>query len=241
MRTILFASTLLATLLLAAACSDDGSIETSEIVSVIPWPDEERAEYVLLDRDDLEQERGRGVITVTRQRNQFELHLRFEGDGDSDDIVVLVDAESLKPSSVRREISREAITVTGEYDPVEESVDIVLTDNDGDTRSVPLRLGENYYDNESSLFIWRSIRFEEGYSASYNSVQTNQGEIVRFEIEVVGKQEITVPAGTFDTWRVVVTFGDITQSAWYADTPGRELIQYDNSDTVFQLIAINGG
>ncbi len=233
MRSLLLASTLLATLLLAA-CVVDEPVATKDIVSIIPWPDDERAEYVLLDRDNGE-EHSRGVLTVTRQDGAFELGLRISDEQDTDDVVVLVDAETLKPLSVRREISLQAKTVTGEYDSEEGIVRITIIDKDGDERPVPLRLEEHYYDNESSLFLWRTIPFEEGYEASYYSVLANQRSQDLITVRVAGTEEVTVPAGTFQTWRVEIRFRSTKQVAWYADTPERTLVQYDNSRQIMQL------
>ena len=150
-------------------------------------------------------------------------------------LVVLVDATTLKPISVRREISRQATTVTGEYDSEEGIIRITIIDKDGDERPVPLRLEEHYYDNESSLFLWRTIRFEEGYEASYYSVLANQRSHKLVTVRVAGTEEVTVPAGTFQTWRVEIRFDGTKQVAWYADTPERTLVQYDNSRQLMQL------
>ena len=233
MRLLLLASTLLAALLLTACVVDD-PVDTQDIVSNIPWQDGERTEYLLLDRDG-DEERGRGVLTVTRQNGAFELGLRFSDENDSDEVVVLVDATTLKPISVRREISRKANTVTGEYDSEEGIIRITIIDKDGDERPVPLRLEKHYYDNESSLFLWRTIPFEEGYEASYYSVLANRRSQELITVRVAGTEEVTVPAGTFQTWRVEIRFDGTKQVAWYADTPERTLVQYDDSRQIMQL------
>ena len=234
MRPFLLATTLLAALLLAACIVEEDSAATRDIVSTIPWPDDERAEYVLLDRDNGE-ERGRGVLSATRQDGTLELRLRYSDERDSDESVVLVDALTLKPISVHREITSEAVVVTGEYDSAESIVRITTIDKDGDERPVPLSLEEHYYDNESSLFLWRTIPFEEGYEASYYSVLTNQRGQTLVTVRVVEREEVTVPAGTFQTWRVEIRFGGTRQVVWYADTPERALVQYDNTRQIMQL------
>ena len=233
MRSLLLASTLLAALLLAA-CVVDEPVATRDIVSTIPWQDRERAEYVRLDRDNGE-EHSRGVLTVTRENGAFELGLRFSDERNSDEVVVLVDATTLKPISVHREITSEAKIVNGEYDSEEGIIRITIIDKDGDERPVPLRLEEHYYDNESSLFLWRTILFEEGYEASYYSVLANQRGQTLVTVRVVEREEVTVPAGTFQTWRVEIRFGGTRQVAWYADTPERALVQYDNTRQILQL------
>src|SRR3990172_7833419 len=151
---------LLASLLLALACAPEEDVITQDIVSTIPWPDQERAEYVLLDREG-EEELGRGVLTVERKDGRFELGLHYVGagetEGDTDDTTVLVDAATLKPVSLARTLVSEGerLAVEAEYDAVEGVVNITEISEDGRERLVPLRLKENYYDNDSSLFLWR--------------------------------------------------------------------------------------
>src|SRR3972149_11056343 len=146
---------LLAGLLLALACAPQEEVITQDIVSTIPWPNQERAEYVLLDREG-EEELGRGVLTVTRQDDRFELRLRFEGDETNiDDSAVLVDAETLKPISIHRErvIDDDTETLDAEYDDIEGVVRITVKTGDDDPRQVPVRLKGDDYDNDSALYL----------------------------------------------------------------------------------------
>ena len=240
MRTALLAPLIfLAMFVLAAACLGERTAcaQEEEIVSVIPWSDGERAEYVLLDRED-GQECGRGTLSVVGQDGQFALSLSFESEGNTDEAVVLVDAETLKPVTVRRErfIDGERALIEGEYDAVEEVLTIVEFSEDDEERIVPLRLEENYFDNESSLFLWRTIPFSEGYHASYRTVLASQNTQHDVNLIVIGIEQVTVPAGTFDAWRVEISAAGRSQIAWFADTPERELVQYDNSFQLFQLI-----
>ena len=238
MRSISFASLLLAALLLSGCI--DVPPETQDIVDSIPWLDEERAEYVLLDRDSGEEE-GRGVLSVTRKDGQFELSLSFKSGDASDESVVLVDATTAKPISIRRELidPRQRVIITGEYDVDEGIINITETRNDEEPRTIPLRLDEHYYDNDSSLFLWRTIRFEEGYEVSYRTVLANQGSQQILTLRVIGKEEVTVPAGTFQAWRIELE--EVDQVVWYADTPERFLVQYDNSVQLLQLVELPGG
>jgi|FLYL01.1.fsa_nt_gi uncharacterized protein YkuJ len=230
----------LALLALAAACATGQDVETTAIVDTIPWEDGERAEYVRLTRD-LEEELGTGYTEVTRQDGTYRLFLHFETEGIVDESTVVADAETLRPESSQRDIEREGerVVVDAEYQHDEEVVRITVIE-EGDERALPLSLEglAHYYDNESSLFLWRTVRFEEGYEASYNSVQPNVRSTAVVTLEVVGREEVTVPAGTFDTWRIELRFGDREQTAWYADTPTRPLIQYDNSREIFQLTSL---
>ena len=216
--------------------------EEGDIVSNIPWSDDERAEYVLLDHSSQE-ECGTGTLTVERQGDTYQLTLSFvdEESGNSDVSTVIVDDETLQPFTVRRErnINGETEAVEGEYDREENVIRVVEFTGDDDPREVPRRLDEeSYYDNESSIFIWRTIIFEEGYEATYNTVLVNQGGALReIRLRVREKEEITVPAGTFDAWRVDINADDVEQVAFFADTPEHQLLFYDNSLQIFQLVS----
>ena len=234
---------LLAGLLLALACAPEEDVITQDIVSTIPWPDQERAEYVLLDREG-EEELGSGVLTVTRQDGRFELRLDFEGDETNiDKSTVLVDAETLKPTSIHRErvIDDDTETLDAEYDDVEGVVRITVKTGDDDPRQVPLRLKENYYDNDSSLYLWRTIDFQDGYEAAYRTVVTGGGVLQVVKLKVTGKESVTVPAGTYQAWRLEIRSSRGKHVAWFADTPERPLVQYDNSLQLFQLVAVGEG
>ncbi len=236
MRFVRLAPLLVIAALLGVACTQQDDAVTQDVVANVPWPDEERAEYVLLDRDNREV-RGRGVLSVTRHGDQFALGLRFEGEGDTDESEVIVNAETLKPVSSHREVSREDTTIDAEYNDAEGIVTITETKEEGE-RGVPLRLEDHYYDNDSSLFVWRSVSFAGGYEARYHSVLAANSRQVVLSLRVVGKEEVVVPAGTFDAWRLEVRFGEAKQTAWYADTPERPLVQYDNTRSLMQLAAL---
>jgi hypothetical protein len=234
MRFYLVGSALLASLALAGACVQEEPVESQDIVSTIPWPDREQAEYVLLDRQG-EEELGRGLLAVVRRDGQFELNLRFLSEEASDESTVLVDATTLKPVSVRREFrGEETLAIEGEYN-VEEGIVEITEISNGDERQVPLRLLENYYENESSLFLWRTLPFQEGFEATYNTIMVNQRERLTVTVRVVGRETVEVPAGTFDAWRVQIRSGGISQVAWYAADSRRHLVKYDNSELVFLL------
>jgi hypothetical protein len=228
---------------LAVACFENEvacAQEEGEIVSNIPWSDDERAEYILLDHSSQEQ-CGTGTLTVERQGDTYQFVLAFAADENTDVSTVVVDDETLYPFTVRRVrvIDGETEAVEGEYDREENVIRVVEYSGDDDPREVPRRLDEEvYYDNESSIFIWRTIRFEEGYEAKYNTVLVNQGGALReIELRVRGKEEITVPAGTFNAWRVDINAADVQQVAFFADTPEHELLFYDNSLQIFQLVS----
>jgi hypothetical protein len=144
---------------------------------------------------------------------------------------VVVDALTLKPISARRQI------VTKDDD---ETIEVQYTDQgavikQGDKQS-GLSVPEHSYDNDSSLWLWRTIDFHDGFEASYTTIITNRRSRQTVNLRVTGKQSVTVPAGTFDAWRVEVRTSNARQIAWIADTPQRTLLKYDNDrNVIFEL------
>ncbi len=240
MRSVLAAAFLsIGMVALAVACldQDEACAQEGGIVSAIPWADDETADYVWLD-DKTAEVCGEGTLSVARDGGQFTLSLAFTAGDDSDVSTIVVDAQTLQPESVRRErlIDGESEIVEAEYDDAEKVIRVVEIINDK-RREVPRRLDDDvYFDNEMSLFLWRTLRFEAGYETEYNTVLANQGGAQReVRLRVDSIETITVPAGTFDAWRVEIVAGDVNQLAWFTDTPEHYLLQYHNSVQIFQL------
>ena len=103
-------------------------------------------------------------------------------------------------------------------------------------RQTGLSVPEYAYDNDTSLFLWRTLPFADGYEASYVTVITNRRSRQDVVLNVRGKETVTVPAGTFECWRLEISTENARQVAWYADTPSRPLVKYDNDrDVIFEL------
>lgn len=204
------------------------------MVASIPWQPSEELTYRLLD--DNGNEVATGVHTVQQDGETFALGTRYESpNGNSDTATVVVDAQTLKPISSLRVIENTNPDDIGRIE-VEYTEDGALIRTDEGDKQSGLSLEEHSYDNDSSLFLWRTIAFVEGYEASYMSVITNQRAEQQVILRVPRKESITVPAGQFNAWRLEVVTSNARQVAWYADTPERPLVRYDNDrGTVFEL------
>jgi len=213
--------------LFAIACSET-HVETMDVVGSIPWGDHEEAHYRLVDRDG--SEAGSGVLSIDREDGRFRLGQTYTDNSNSDESEVLVEVDTLKPLSVRREIRRDGDTeeVEAEYGPTEVKI------RSGDRQSF-LTLPEHFYDNESAVFVWRTIAFREGLVLRYYTVLTNRRHSAVVTLEVAGREQVEVPAGTFQAWRLEIRSGSVRQVAWYADDEQRHLLKYDNSQQVFLL------
>jgi hypothetical protein len=221
----------LALTVFVAACGGGGkSIPPSDVVSNVPWRQGESAVYVLKNKSNGEVV-GRTTLGVANSGANTELKQSFANDTATDVSTVIVDGTTLKPVSSTRQIKnpKDARELQVTY-----SKDGALI-KDGDKQS-GISVPEHAYDNDASLFIWRTLAFADGYEAKYVSMITNHRTKQDVTLRVRGKETVRVPAGEFTAWRLEIKAEDANQVAWIADTPARTLLRYDNDrGLVFEL------
>jgi hypothetical protein len=176
------------------------------------------------------------VHTIEQDGGNLVLGTHYEnGGGNSDTTSVVVDPQTLKPISSLRLIENDNPDDEDRIEAQYSDEGVLIATGTGDKQS-GLSLKEHSYDNDTSLFLWRTIAFEEGYEASYITVLTNQRNDHQVVLRVPRKETVTVPAGEFTAWRLEIVTSNARQVAWYADTPERPLVRYDNSlGTVWEL------
>jgi len=161
------------------------------------------------------------------------LFQRYRSQTSVDTIDVYVDAKTLKPISSTRMIEND--------NPDDEDLIEVSYAEDGATvrvggRQSGLSVPEHSYDNDSSLFLWRTLPFAQGYESSYTTIITNRRSRQQVVLRVTGKESVTVPAGTFDAWRLEITTSNARQLAWFSADAARVLLRYDNDrNVIFEL------
>jgi len=214
-----------------ASCGGGSEKPTADIVAHIPWSATESLEYVLKEGS---RQTATGTLSVSVQGSETRLVQRYTSGANRDEITVVVASESLKPLSSTRVImgTNDDATIEVTYTP---EGAVIRQGEKQSGVSVP----EHSYDNDASLFVWRTIDFREAYTANYTTIITNRRSRQTIEIKVAGKERVTVPAGTFDAWRLEIKGANANQVAWYADTPARILLKYDNDrGTIWELVAL---
>ena len=86
-------------------------------------------------------------------------------------------------------------------------------------------------DNDQLLGTLRALRFADGYDGKYVNLFTSTARSLPTTIRVQGREKVDVPAGSFDTWKVELDFGQAKQYAWYQAEAPNQLVQYDNGAT----------
>ena len=230
-----------AALALGAACVGGTRPDNPAVVDSVPFEAGERAVYAL--HNNRGEGVARGTLSVTRDGDDLLLaqsYTRLDGDGEpTDEVFVTVDATTLAPLRLVRTVQ----TADGEdrytagYEAVSEAAATVLFDStvDGKSERRELDLGEHYYDNESSLWLWRTLDFAQGYEQRYtavNHLERNQQTVI---LRVIDRQTVEVPAGTFEVWRLQVRNGRATRVAWINVDAPHQIVQWDNGSIIFRL------
>jgi hypothetical protein len=213
--------------LLASGCSNNGpDVPTSDVVASIPWPRSESLSYVL--KDEKGNTVGQGSLSIDASGGDTLLSQSFKSSQSTDESAVRVDSRTLKPVSATRKIvapnDAEEISVTYSQEGA-----LIRQGEKQSGLSVP----EHAYDNDSSLFLWRTLKFEPGFKTAYVTVITNRRDRHEVQVTVVGKENVSVPAGSFQAWRLEIETSNARQVAWYADTATRPLLRYDNDRGLF--------
>ena len=229
---------------LLVSCSDDsGELVARDIVSEIPWTVAgEKATYRLLQGDDL---KGTGVLAIGSPVDAGSLRLQqsFEipDENITDEASVAVNIETLRPLAVTRVI--DGPEGKRECQASYSELRVVIDQKAGkDKRTDELDLPPEHYESWSDIFLWRTIEFFEGNEVKYVDVLScslAKPDLLSVVLNVKEIEEVTVPAGTFQAWRLEIRSGGRTQKAWYADDARRTLVRYDNGDLVFELESID--
>ena len=240
---------------LLAGCAGGTTITgTENVVTQVPFASGEVAVYELLDVDGAVI--GRGTLTVEAQDGRLRFEQRFVESEPatttqpaSDLIVVVTEIDTLKPVGGGREITRASgveqygwtyIPPASPEHEVRLEVER-LDEGGGDGDADEMNVREHHYDNESSLWLWRTLAFSEQYEARYVSVSAIERNQQAVDLSISERNTVEVPAGTFETYRLLVRNGRATRVAWINVEPPHQVVRWDNGEQVFQLVQFDAG
>lgn len=235
---------LLSMSILLGACASS-PVGGEAVVGAVPFAPGERLEYALHNLAGAEV--GRGTLSVgVAEGAGLLLGQEFRETGtppaaalgmpSSRDITaVSVDVRTLQPHSVERDVDgAQPFNIGATY--AADGSSVTLT-RDLQQRGGAVRLGPNAYANESALWLWRTLPLAEEYEQRYVSVDATEGAVSLVTVTVKARERVEVPAGAFDTWRVLVRDGRATGVAWINVDAPHQVVQWDNGALVFRLTA----
>jgi hypothetical protein len=218
---------LLALGMLLSACSKD--VTTSPFPVSRQLPGREEARYTLTDS------KGAGVgaatLTIATEGDGLRLGVAYDfGPTQQDTSGVSVRRDSMRPArSDRTVVDGDKRYVTrAEY--AGEKVTAIFNDG-GRDQTREAKISDSAYDNLESLFLWRTIDMSVGREARYTNVVVDpkHGTISRAlaTVRVEAREEVRLPSGPVQAWRVSFTSAGTTNTAWYRDDDTRELVRYE--------------
>jgi|DewCreStandDraft_5_1066085.scaffolds.fasta_scaffold00007_373 hypothetical protein len=231
-------------LILFAACGED-TRPTSKIFQAPPWTGPEAYRYQLVQREHIY---GYCELRTTPEaepgRTKLE-RLCYDEEGFRDDGEAVVDSRTLQPFSAKRvnvdPKKNRTATRTARY----EADQVTLTlDLDGETRSVTRELPKpdetspdpGWYDDESMLWLVRGIPLEEGWEGAYHNVSVGTAQITVAEVTVLRRTRVTVPAGEFEAWEVLVR-SSITNRIWVNAAAPHQVVKAQIEQITYELLA----
>jgi hypothetical protein len=88
----------------------------------------------------------------------------------------------------------------------------------GQDRPVAVELGgELFADSASQWSVIGCLPLAEGYSATFRNFSLQTQKVKLVEAKVTGVETVTVPAGTFETWKVELTSADAAATVRHVD------------------------
>ncbi len=233
-RATLALSLLLVAWSLAACGAAGGSNAPALTLGAAPWQDGEQAVYNVLDKN------GSSVGTST---------FAFKSDGGAwvlsthdalssvdQGATIHIDAQTLRPLSIEKTIKAQGTdaTVSATYPAGAGRLPIMAVVN-GKNKSAAVDVPANLLDNDQLLMTLRAAPLAEGYQASFVNVVVANATKINTTVRVLGSETVTVPAGTFDAWKVELSFGGTQQTAWYEQAAPHRLVQYQNAGSKLVL------
>ena len=197
-----------------------------------PWRDGERTIYDVLGRDG--QRVGEATWTWMREGDGWLLGYRSDLSGSVTEGETHLAADLLPERGWRASGGRR---VEAEYG--DDTVVITTTAADGTTTTREVDRKATTLDNEQTLQTQRALPLAADYRTGYSNLVAASGAQVAMTISVVGREQVTVPAGTFAAWRVEMRSGSATHDAWYSVEAPHLLLRYVNraSGAEFRLRA----
>jgi hypothetical protein len=225
MRTWKVITLLLLSVIVLAGCAARQPL----VFDPAPWHDGEIAEYDLLDRSGAVVGSGSWSWHVTPEGWLQSYTLTLGERVDSKEVLLSADL-----SPIRSYHRQAGTTYEATYDT--DAVHIVAIQSDGEPKSARIRRPNDAVDNSASLQVQRALPLAEGYATRYNNVIPATGAVAAMQVRVAGAETLTTPAGTFETWHVVMTAGQSRHEAWYTRDAAHLMVKYHNVGAGTQFV-----
>lgn len=197
-----------------------------------PWGAGESSEYAVTDVNGQAAGIAHYEITAGQSPNNgsgWSIRREIAAQGVNETVAVETtdDYRPLTSTVTRSTVSQPGEeTVKATYDRGQ--VDMELTTMQNVTTYERTNIPSDARDSNVLLPIVRALPLAEGYATRIQSFLPISGLMETFTVSVLDTETVTVPAGTFETFKVELRTNDYTTLAWYAQEEARVLVKYED-------------
>jgi Protein of unknown function (DUF3108) len=243
-RPLLFASCVLM-LATAIACGADEEIGSEAVFRAAPWTGPEEYSYRITTRGVEGEGECKLITTPESEPGRTRLERLCGRDQFRDDGVAVVLSDSLRPVSSSRTISDSEKQRSTTHSVAYGEIEAVFKTDDGTkvrttTRELPEPDKQSpqpaWYDDEELFWLVRTLDLRAGYTSAFSyAINAGQPRILNTRVEVLEAEQVTVPAGTFETWRVRVQRGGSAKIIWVEQEGSRRVIRAQIEDARYEM------
>lgn len=181
------------------------------------------------------------VLRVDSQGEQTVFTVDRKGAGFHEHSVVYADPHNLIPT--RTEFERESVegrvTYLAEY--WQDEVTIRANIPRGYEEAAVNLPARPFYDYEQFMMVIRALPLSDRFRGTLRSVVTRAGAQDNITLRVRSRENVSVPAGEFDAWKIQIT--GTGQLAWIAVAHPHQLVKYEDqaASTLSELVNYTEG
>ena len=197
-----------------------------------PWQSGEQSVYRVTDIN------GDFAGTLQFDINQGQTRLDEPGwtfrrqtsaQGDQELVAVDVAEQGYLPQNAMLVRTNAAGTERVETVYADGQVDMTLTTVQDVTTYERNQIPSDARDQRTVVMLLRTLPLEQGYAVRLNSFLPVANLLERVTVEVIRQEEVTVPAGTFDTWLVELSTPVSETRAWVGTAPPYPVVKFTES------------
>jgi uncharacterized membrane protein YhfC len=199
-----------------------------------PWQSGEMSQYDVLSKTG--EKLGTAAWTWQRSGNEWQQGYELTVNGVPDKGAVFL-SDSLQSLRSWREVGGKRYDAT--YG--DKTIEIKTTAVDGSVTTRTLPATADAIDNDVSLQLQRAMPLAANYATRYTDVIATTGGSAPILLSVTGAETVTVPAGTFPTWRVKMAIGSTPREGGYAQQPPYAMVKYLKSASGASFVLTSAG
>lgn len=217
---------LLPLLLLLAACG--GTPEPQALrLGPAPWQSGEQSTFAVAGNET--ETTGTAVFDITGDGEEWTFRREITALGDQEIAVVQAGVQGFRPvsSTLVRMLAGGAVEqVRTVYS--QGVADLELTTRQNVTTVQRFNLPTDARDQRSIPFLVRALPLAEGYATRLNAFLPITGNLDRYTVSVVGRENVSVPAGSYDAWRVRLDAGSNISHLWVGVEAPHPIVKFDD-------------